>query len=46
VSPSERVIDERSGRRIDELIVPPPKLLATSVFEIIKAEGFTGSYHR
>jgi transposase len=44
VNPSERVVDERFGRRIDALIAPPSKLLATSVFEIIKAEGFTGSY--
>lgn len=44
VNPSERVVTERWARRIDELIAPPSKLLSTSVFEIIKAEGFTGSY--
>ena len=44
VNPAERAIDERFARRIDELIAPPSKLLATSVFEIIRAEGFAGSY--
>ena len=44
VAASERVIDERWARRIAELITPPSRLLATSVFEIIRAEGFTGSY--
>src|SRR5580704_13902612 len=42
--PSERVVDERWGKRIAELIEPPSRLLSTSVFEIIAAEGFTGSY--
>ena len=44
VSPAERVVDGRWATRIDELIAPPSKLLATSVFEIICAEGFCGSY--
>lgn len=45
VAAGERVIDERWARRIGELIAPPAeKLLATSVFEIIRAEGFGGSY--
>ena len=44
VSPSERAIDERFSARIDALIAPPSKLLSTSVFEIITAEGYTGSY--
>jgi transposase len=44
VSPAERVIDDRWAGRIDELIAPPSKLLATSVFEIVTAEGFCGSY--
>ncbi len=39
-----RVIDDRWAKRVDELIAPPSKLLSTSVFEIISAEGFTGSY--
>jgi transposase len=42
--PSTLVIDERWGRRIAELIEPPSRLLSTSVFEIITAEGFSGSY--
>ncbi len=41
---SERVVDARWGRRIAELIEPPSRLLSTSVFEIISAEGFAGSY--
>jgi hypothetical protein len=45
VDPAEAVIDERWARRIGELIRPPAeKLLATSVYEIISAEGFGGSY--
>jgi transposase len=44
VNPAVRVIDDRWATRIDELIAPPSKLLSTSVFEIISAEGFTGSY--
>ena len=44
VHPTERVIDDRWGRRIDDLIAPPSKLLATSVYEIMVAEGFAGSY--
>lgn len=43
VAATERVVDARWAARITELITPP-KLLATSVFEIITAEGFTGSY--
>jgi len=43
-NPSERVIDERWATRIDALIAPPSKLLARSVFEIIRAEGYPGSY--
>jgi transposase len=38
------VIDERWSARIAELLRPAPKLLATSVFELIVAEGFDGSY--
>jgi len=42
---AEAVIDARWAARIDQLIMPPAeKLLATSVFEIIVAEGFEGSY--
>ena len=45
IDPAEAVIDARWAARIDQLIRPPAeKLLATSVFEIIRAEGFDGSY--
>ena len=45
IDPAERVIDERWELRIRELIQPPAhKLLASSVYEIITAEGFCGSY--
>jgi transposase len=40
-----RVVDEGWAARIRELLRPPAeRLLATSVFEIITAEGFDGSY--
>jgi transposase len=38
------VIDERWSARIAELLRRSPRLLATSVFEILRAEGFEGSY--
>ena len=44
VADEERVIDPRWAGRIAELLRPAPALLATSVFEIITAEGFPGSY--
>jgi transposase len=45
IDPAKRVIDERWAARIRELLRPPAeKLLSTSVYEIIKAEGFDGSY--
>jgi transposase len=45
IAPAERVIDARWAERIRQLVQPPAdKLLATSVFEIIRAEGFDGSY--
>ena len=44
VNPIARVVDDRWARRIDKLIAPPSKLLSTSVFEIIGAEGYSGSY--
>src|SRR5919199_1987681 len=37
-------IDERWAARIAELLRRSPRLLATSVFEILVAEGFAGSY--
>ena len=40
VAPAERLIDRKWENRIAELIAPPAeKLLATSVFAIIRAEG-------
>jgi transposase len=42
--PAERVVDDRWGRRIDELIAPPSRLLAKSAYEVMVAEGFVGSY--
>jgi hypothetical protein len=45
IEPAARVIDRRWAERIGQLIRPPAeKLLATSVFEIISAEGYHGSY--
>lgn len=45
IAPAERVIDEAWAERIAQLVQPPAeKLLARSVFEIIAAEGFAGSY--
>src|SRR4051794_12041182 len=45
VAAPERVIDGVWAARIAELVRPPAeKLLARSVFEIISAEGFAGSY--
>ena len=38
------VVDERWAARIAELLRLAPRLLATSVFEMIRAEGFEGSY--
>jgi len=43
-SPNPPVIDEIWSARIAELVRAAPRLLATSVFELIRAEGFTGSY--
>jgi transposase len=38
------MIDERWAARVAELLARSPRLLATSVFEILVAEGFAGSY--
>jgi hypothetical protein len=38
------VIDERWEGRIAELLRLAPRLLGTSVFEMIAAEGYSGSY--
>ena len=42
--PALLVVDQRWGSRIAELVEPPSRLLSTSVYEIITAEGFSGSY--
>ena len=45
IAPAVRVVDEGWAERIRLLTQPPAeKLLARSVFEIIAAEGFGGSY--
>jgi transposase len=45
IDPAVRVIDDRWAERVRQLVQPPAdKLLATSVYEIIRAEGFGGSY--
>ena len=38
------VVDQRWAARLDELLAANPKLLSTSLFEILAAEGFVGSY--
>ena len=43
-SPNPPVIDELWAARIAELVRAAPRLLATSVFELIAAEGYGGSY--
>jgi len=42
--PALLVVDQRWGSRIAELVEPPSRLLSTTVYEIITAEGFSGSY--
>jgi transposase len=44
IADEARVVDPLWADRLGELLVGNPKLLATSLFEIISAEGFTGSY--
>jgi transposase len=45
IEPTIRMVDEQWAGRVRELIRPPAdKLLATSVFDIISAEGYGGSY--
>ena len=40
----DTVIDERWARRVEELLAKNRNLLATSVFRLLGAEGFAGSY--
>lgn len=44
VEQTERVVDAVWADRLTALLVGNPKLLAKSLFEIVSAEGFTGSY--
>ena len=44
VADEDRVVDLVWAVRLGELLVGNPKLLATSLFEIVAAEGFEGSY--
>lgn len=44
VDEADRVIDEGWADRLSELLVANPDLLAKSLFEIVAAEGFAGSY--
>ncbi len=44
VKGQDRVVDPMWADRLGELLVGNPKLLAKSLFEIISAEGFSGSY--
>jgi transposase len=40
----QRVMDVRWRGRIDELLTLKPRLLSTSIYDIVVAEGFAGSY--
>jgi transposase len=40
----DRVVDPVWADRLNALLVGNPRLLATSLFDIVKAEGFAGSY--
>ena len=40
----DRVVDLVWEDRLNSLLVGNPRLLATSLFDIVKAEGFEGSY--
>jgi transposase len=44
IDPPAAVIDEAVAARITELLRAAPKLLSTSIYEILVAEGFKGSY--
>ncbi|MFM7537796.1 MAG: ATP-binding protein [Acidimicrobiales bacterium] len=44
IGDEERVVDPRWADRLTALLVGNSSLLATSLFEIIRAEGFDGSY--
>ncbi len=44
VTPQQLVVDDRWAARVEELLRRNPRLLATSVFDLLRAEGFAGSY--
>jgi transposase len=44
ITPAASVIDEATAARIGELLSAAPTLLSTSIYEILRAEGFAGSY--
>lgn len=44
VAPAVAVIDDTTAARISELLSAAPTLLSTSIYDILRAEGFTGSY--
>lgn len=44
VAAEDRVVDPVWADRLNSLLVGNPRLLASSLFEIVKAEGFPGSY--
>jgi transposase len=44
VAPQQFVVDDRWAARVEELLRRNPRLLATSVFDLRRAEGFAGSY--
>jgi lambda repressor-like predicted transcriptional regulator len=40
----DSVIDQRWARRVEELLAKNPNLLASSVYRLLVAEGFSASY--
>src|SRR6187402_2008426 len=44
VAESVRVLDARWAARVEELLGANPRLLSSSVFDLLQAEGFAGSY--
>jgi transposase len=44
VADTVRVLDARWAVRVEELLGANGRLLATSVFDVLRAEGFEGSY--
>jgi len=44
VDEADRIVDAVWAGRLNALLVANPQLLATSLFEIVSAEGFVGSY--